>query len=134
MPAVTSTWLAAHASLPKFAVGGQAAKAAPTATALVGATRYDTATAVASASYPAPTGLLLATGVNFPDALAGAAYASQQGWALLLVDPTGSSISANQHAYLTQVTPTVQTVTILGGTTALPDAAAGLLISVLKGS
>ena len=133
MPSATSGWLAGHSALPLLAVGGQAAKAAPGAVAMAGADRYATATAVATATYPAPTGLLLATGVNFPDALAGAAYAAQQGWGLLLVDPGATSVSSVQAAYLTAAAPTVTSVVILGGTSALPDAAANLIVAALTG-
>jgi large repetitive protein len=133
MPSATSGWLTAHAALPLLAVGGQAATAAPGAVAMAGADRYATATAVATATYPAPTGLLLATGVNFPDALAGAAYAAQQGWGLLLVDPGATSISTAQSTYLTAAAPSVSSVVILGGTSALPDAAANLIVTALKG-
>jgi len=132
MPGVTSTWLAAHAGLAQLAVGAQAAVAAPSATALAGADRYDTATAVAAATYPTPTGLLLATGVQFPDALAGAAYAAQQGWALLLVNPGATTVSTAQDAYLRHVTATVTSVVILGGTSALPDAAATLVVADME--
>ncbi|HTC69991.1 MAG TPA: cell wall-binding repeat-containing protein, partial [Acidothermaceae bacterium] len=133
MPSATSGWLAAHAALPLLAVGGQAAAAAPGAVAMAGADRYATATAVATATYPAPTGLLLATGVNFPDALAGAAYAAQQGWGLLLVDPGATSVSTVQATYLSAAAPTVSSVVILGGTSALPDAAANLIVAALSG-
>ncbi|HEY5049903.1 MAG TPA: cell wall-binding repeat-containing protein, partial [Acidothermaceae bacterium] len=43
MPGSTNTWLAAHTSAPATAIGGQAAAADPTATALVGSNRYATA-------------------------------------------------------------------------------------------
>jgi len=132
MPSVTSTWLAAHSTLPRLAVGSQAAVAAPSATVLAGADRYDTATAVAAASYPAPSGLLLATGLDFPDALAGAAYAAQQGWALLLVSPYSTTVSAAQDAYLQKVAATVLSVVILGGTSAMPDAAANVIVADLQ--
>ena len=103
MPSVTSSWLAAHSTLPRIAVGGQAAKASPGATVMAGADRYQTATAVAAATFPTPTGLLLATGLNFPDALAGAAYAAQQGWGLLLVDPGTSAVTGAEAQYLRDV-------------------------------
>jgi putative cell wall-binding protein len=132
MPGVTSSWLAGHAGLPQLAVGAQAAVAAPSATVLAGIDRYDTATAVATATYPAPTGLLLATGVEFPDALAGAAYAAQQGWALLLVNPGATTVSTAQDSYFQHVAATVTSVVILGGTSALPDAAASVVVADME--
>jgi hypothetical protein len=133
MPGVTANWLAAHSTLPRIAVGGQAAKASPGATALAGADRYATATAVAAATYPTPTGLLLATGLNFPDALAGAAYAAQQGWGLLLVDPGTSSVTGAEAQYLRDVSASLLSIVILGGTSALPDAAATVIVTAVTG-
>ena len=131
MPGVTASWLAAHGALPRIAVGGQAAKASPGATALAGSDRYATATAVAAATYPAPTGLLLATGRNFPDALAGAAYAAQQGWGLLLVDPGTSAVTGAEAQYLSGVSASLTSIVILGGISALPDAAAGVIVAAV---
>jgi putative cell wall-binding protein len=132
MPAVTSTWMAAHAGVPVVAVGAQAAKAAPSASQLVGPDRYATATAVAADSYPHPAALLLATGRDFPDALAGAAYGAQQGWGLLLVDPGTTTLSTVQATYLLQAGGTVTSVVILGGLNAVPDAAATLIVQGLR--
>ena len=134
VPGPTTTWLAGHPGLPMLAVGGQAAAAMRSATPLTGADRYATATAVATASFPQPTGLLLATGVAFPDALAGAAYAAQQGWALLLISPGATSVPSEQMTYLQSVVGGVKSVVILGGVNAMPDAAANLIVNVLKGT
>jgi putative cell wall-binding protein len=134
MPGESLAWLAAHPGLQLLAVGGQAAAAMPSARPLIGADRYATATAVATASFPAPTGLLLATGVAFPDALAGAAYAAQQGWALLLISPGATSVPSEQVTYLQSVISSVTSVVILGGVNAMPDAAANLIVNVLKGA
>ncbi|MDQ1484414.1 MAG: hypothetical protein QOJ62_107 [Actinomycetota bacterium] len=132
MPAATSNWLAAHLDIPRLAIGSQAALAAPSATVLAGPDRYGTSIAVAAASYPNPTGLLLAAGVDFPDALAGAAYAAQKGWGLLLVNPQATSVSSAQTDYLTRAAASVTTVVILGGTDAMPQAAADLIVGVLN--
>jgi putative cell wall-binding protein len=133
MPGATSSWLAAHAGLPQLAVGAQAGLAAPKATRLQGSDRYGTAAAVAAATYPAPAGLLLTTGADFPDALAGAAYAAQQGWGLLLVNPQATSVPATTTDYLRGAAATVSSVVILGGIQAMPQAAADLIVSGLKG-
>ncbi len=51
-----------------------------------GATRYDTAAAVA-AQLPAPTSAVVASGLSFPDALAAAPAAAQHGQPILLTAP-----------------------------------------------
>ncbi len=61
-----------------------------------GANRYDTAAAIAAASYSAPDVFTtyVATGLNFPDALAGAALAGRDEAPLLLVPGSAPSLAA----------------------------------------
>ncbi|HEY0869383.1 MAG TPA: cell wall-binding repeat-containing protein [Acidothermaceae bacterium] len=131
MPGSTSTWLAAHAGAAATAIGGQAAAADPTATALVGSDRYATAALVANSVAPNTVGIVLATGANFPDGLAGAVYAAHNGWSLLLVDPTAVALNTDQMSYLHEVSATVSTVTAIGGTATMPVAATTLITAGL---
>jgi putative cell wall-binding protein len=131
LPAVTKAWLAAHPGASATAIGGSAAAAAPTATAIVGADRYATAAKVAAAVAPTASGIALATGANFPDGLAGAAYAARSGWALLLVSPQAAALNGDQSAYLQGARASIRNVTTVGGTSALPDTVAALVTADL---
>ena len=99
LPPVTAAYLAAHPGT-RYAIGGPAAAADPTAQPLVGADRYATAATVAATFFPTPTTVGIATGLNFPDALAGAAQLATAGGPLLLTTTavlpaaTGSELTA----------------------------------------
>ncbi len=87
MPSETKTYLATKAA-EVFAIGGAAAKAAPTTLAdhqLVGVDRYETGTKVASKFFSSPDMVTFASGENFPDALSGGAFASLLDSPILLV-------------------------------------------------
>ncbi len=131
VPAATASWLNAHPSLPRIAVGGQAAHAVPTARPLFGADRYATSVAVAAATYPAAPGLIIATGTAFPDALAGAALAAQRGDGMLLFDPQTATPSAVQASYLTSIASSASQLVVLGGQAAMPDAVVGVVATAL---
>jgi putative cell wall-binding protein len=88
LPPAVATYLAEHPTTTKYAVGGPAAAAVPTATPIVGGNRYETAVNVAEQFFSLPDILGFASGVNFPDALAGGAMIGQFGGPLLLTDPT----------------------------------------------
>ncbi len=88
-----------------------------TPTRTYGATRYDTAAAIASTNYTNPQPLVyIANGQNFPDALAGAALAASKGAPLLLV-PTSGALPTSVAAELNALAPT--TIVIFGGTGAV---------------
>src|SRR5665213_2139700 len=132
MPGSTNSWLATHTGAPATAIGGQAAAADPTATAMVGSDRYATAALVANSMAPGTNGIVLATGANFPDGLSGAVYAAHNGWSLLLVDPTAVALNTDQTSYLHSVSSTVSTVTTIGGTTTVPVASSTLVTAGLS--
>ncbi len=74
MPASVSAFLAAHPADEVWGVGGPAVTAAGSlitvgARKLVGASRYETATLLASAFFPTPATVGIVSGVNFPDGL-----------------------------------------------------------------
>jgi putative cell wall-binding protein len=127
----TSQWMSAHPGLGAVAIGGAAASADPSATALVGADRYATAAKVAASVLPSPVGVVIATGANFPDGLAGAAYAAHFGWAMLLVSPGAAQLDTDQASYLHSVASPVKNLVTVGGTTAVPAGAVSLVLSGL---
>jgi putative cell wall-binding protein len=83
-----------------------------------GATRYDTAAAVAINEYkPHVHVVYIATGLNFPDALAGAGAAGFKGGPILLV--TSTAIPPATASALTFLKP--DKIIVLGGTGAVSD-------------
>ncbi len=84
---------------------------------VAGATRYETANAVArrctvAKGSPAGTVCFVATGMNFPDALAAAPIAATHGWPIFLVGPKG--LSASTLDAMSDIG--ISEVRILGGT------------------
>jgi hypothetical protein len=89
LPAATEAFLDRWSDADVTAVGGPAASAAPDATAIVGADRYETAVAVARAFFPSRLASAdLASGEGFADALSGGAHAAHTGAPLLLTRRT----------------------------------------------
>jgi putative cell wall-binding protein len=86
IPAATAGYLLRATKV--YAFGDQAASAAPTATRISGATRFETSVAAARTFFPGsrePLQWSLATGADFPDALAGGALVTQPGGGPLLL-------------------------------------------------
>lgn len=96
IPEATGAYLDAHGPQ-AVAVGGPAARAAPDAEGLVGATRYETAVAVARRFFGAPAVVGVATGERFPDALAGGAHAARYGAPVLLSRPEALHPAAGDY-------------------------------------
>ncbi len=95
------------------------AAAGVTPSRIFGATRYDTAAAIAAAGYGGHVATVdVATGLNFPDALAGAALAGHVGSPLLLVPAKGTLPASVQIELDDDLTPT--NIVIFGGTGAVP--------------
>ena len=81
---------------------------------LAGATRYDTAAAIAAAGFTNPQATVyIASGVGFADALAGAALAGHKGAPLLLV-PTTGALPGSVSTELGDLAPTL--IVVFGGT------------------
>jgi hypothetical protein len=118
--AATAAWLAAHGGLTRYAVGGPAAQADPSATAVSGADRYATAAAVAARFFPAPKTVGVATGTAFPDALSAGA---RPGGPMLLVPGTGP-VPSPVSAYLSGLAVPPSQLNVYGGTSAVSDATA----------
>lgn len=117
--AVTTAYLRAHATT-RYAIGGPAAYADPTAIGIAGADRYATSEAVALAFFATTTGVTIASATSFPDALAGGPVAGTANHPVLLVPPTGT-LPEPITAYLTTHAGDVTSVQALGGVSALGD-------------
>ncbi|SHN57818.1 DUF4073 domain-containing protein [Desulfitobacterium chlororespirans] len=89
---------------------------------LFGSNRIETAIAIAQANYPGKvTNVVLATATNYPDALAGSVLAYKLNAPLLLVGSTAQDQESLLN-YLKEHVETAGTITILGGTGAVPAA------------
>jgi putative cell wall-binding protein len=119
----TAAWLAAHAGVTRYAVGGPAAAADPSATAISGADRYATAAGVATKFFSPASQVALANGTAWPDAAVAAASSALSGAPLLLVT---TDASPNAVATWLGANP-LTSVTAFGGTTRISD---GVLSSV----
>jgi putative cell wall-binding protein len=126
----TSAYLTAHATT-RYAVGGAAAWADPTAIALAGADRYATSQAVALAFFPNPTGISLASATAFPDALAAGPLAGTAGQPVLLIPPSGV-LPEPVTAYLTTHAATLASVHAFGGTSALGNSVLAEITATLR--
>jgi putative cell wall-binding protein len=116
----TAAYLAAHTGGAHYALGGPAASADPTASAIVGADRYETAARVADTFFTAPTVAGVATGANFPDALAAGPDLGSKQAPLLLVPPVGPLPEGSTGELLFD-TPTLRTALAFGGTSSISD-------------
>lgn len=128
MPPATTAYLAAHPGT-TYAVGGPAATADQSASAISGADRYATATLVAQQFFATPTTVGLASGVTFADALPAAAYLARVGGPLLLTDP--NVLPSTASAYLTAAQSGVTEALVFGGSSAVSTAAAAEFSAVL---
>jgi len=117
----TANYLASlPSSLPRYALGGQAAAADPSATALAGADRYATAALVAQTFFPSPAAIGVSSGLAFPDALGAGAFLGKEGAPLLSV-PTWGDLPSSTQGYLNQVSSSLTSGNVFGGTAAVTD-------------
>jgi hypothetical protein len=120
----TASYLAAHPSDTRYAIGGMYAAygADPTATPVYGQDLYGTSAMVASTFFPSATAFGAATGADFPDALSGGVLMGQPGTAgpMLLVEPSGP-LPPTIDAYLIGVLSTVTQGFLFGGSLAVGD-------------
>ena len=134
MPSATQVYLAQSANAEVFAVGGPAAKAAPTTPKdhqLVDADRYETGTLVASMFFSNPGTVTFASGQNFPDALSGGAFAALIDSPILLVssDTVPPVVTSYLHANETQVSNSA----LIGGASAVTESVRSTLEATLNG-
>ena len=119
----TAAYLAAHSAGPRYALGGPAAAADPSAQAFIGTDRYDTAAQVADQFFPAATAIGVATGRAFPDALASGYNLGAKQVPLLLVPPAGG-LPASVVTEMLFDFATVRDAVAFGGTAAVSDGVA----------
>jgi putative cell wall-binding protein len=119
----TAAYLAAHPGDVRYAIGGSFAAlgADPSAIGVFGPDAYGTAAAVASRFFPDPSGVGIATSSTFSDALVSAPLLGALDHPLLSVPSTGS-LPADLVGYLAQVSASVGTLVVFGGTAAVSDA------------
>ena len=122
--------MTANPTATKYSIGGPAAAADPTVTQVVGADRYATSVLVAQTFFSKPTGAGVATGVNFPDALTAGPFLANQGWPMLLTDP--SNLPTSISDYLTSVKATIVAVDVFGGTAAVSDTVFNQLVALFN--
>lgn len=126
LPSETIAWLAAS-SATQFAVGGQAAAAAPDAVPIVGRDRHATAVLLALQFLPDTKIVGLASARNFPDALAGGVALAAQNGVLLLTEPT--ALPEDTEIHLLDRRPNL--VVVLGGPAAVSDEVAARVADLL---
>jgi len=115
----TAAYLAGHAGT-HYAIGGPAAQADPSATAVTGSDRYATAIDVASTFFPSPPAAGFATGAAFADALTGGPRMAASKGPLLLVPGCGA-LPSDLAGYLSTIPASVKAGLLFGGPSAVGD-------------
>ena len=118
--AETTAYLAAHSGGTHYALGGPAAAADPTATAISGSDRYQTAAQVAETFFHTPAIVGVATGTNFPDALAAGPDLASKDAPLLLV-PSRGVLPPGTTGQLLNYAQTLRSALVFGGATSVAD-------------
>jgi hypothetical protein len=112
----SAAYLAAHPGT-RYAAGGPACQADPSATCLAGANRFDTSVLVAQHFFSSPPGAGFASGLAFPDALSGGASIGARSGPIILV-PSSGSLPASVVGYLSSA-KTISVGYIYGGSSAV---------------
>jgi putative cell wall-binding protein len=120
MAPATAAYLKASPAKVTYAVGGPAAKAAPTAQAINGADRFETAVLTAKRFFDDTATLAFASGEDFPDALSGGAYAGLVDAPVVLLKQSG--VPAVVKTYLDGRYLQFEAASLFGGPVALSDA------------
>jgi hypothetical protein len=131
--AETATYLAAHPSDTRHALGGPAAAADPAASPIVGSDRYDTSKKVATTFFANPTVVGVASGedAHFPDALGGGAHIGAKGGPLVLTQ--GTSLPSVVHNYLFNNAAVIASGYLYGGPAAVSDAVKTAIQNAISG-
>lgn len=124
-------YLAERPSTQRFAIGGPAARAYPSAKSVFGPTRDDTAVAVANEFFSGPETVGLARRDDFPDALTGAAHVAGAGGPILLTATAGPlEVTAG---YLCANAATIRTAYVYGGSAVVSDQALAEIDARIQG-
>lgn len=113
----TRAYLSEHAGT-RYAIGGAAMDAAPSATPVAGEDRYDTAVRVAERFFDDPRQVGIASGVVFADALPGSVHVALGGGPILLVDDSLPSVA---RRYLESEASSLTLAYVYGGRSAVRD-------------
>jgi len=110
----TAQYLNAHLPGTRYALGGEAGAADPTAIKIAGADRFATAIAVDARFFPVPKTVGAAAGAAFADGLAAGPYLGTVGGPLVLV-PSSGEPPPEVSSYLTSIAGSVTTGYVFGG-------------------
>jgi hypothetical protein len=134
----TDAFMGAHPNVPRFAIGGPAARPYPEATPVFGATRAATAVAVAQRFFTSPTVVGVARQDTFPDSLSGGAHIAQdapelgrRGGPMLLT--ATNQLLAPVGDYLCTNASSLQTAFIYGGSSAVSSEVAAQIGDRVQG-
>lgn len=130
VPSSTRAWIDANDGLPLYAAGGPSARAVPSATALAGDDRFETAVLIAEEFFPDPTAVGIATGANFADALSGASHLGRRRAPVVLALPDELPDVARE--YLAS-RPRLARAFIFGGPAALSQRVEDQVVAALAG-
>jgi hypothetical protein len=128
--ATESYLVGVDAAVPRFAVGGPAVQAYPQAEALRGATRIDTAVAVAERFFDATAVVGLATAWNFPDAVAGSTHVARHLGPVLLSHP--DRLPDQVADWLRAHRDRIEAVYVYGGRAAVDDAVLDAVVAAAR--
>jgi len=104
----------------RYAVGGEAVTADPSATPLAGADRFATAVDVAQQFFTAPAMIGVASGLNFPDAMSGGVDAALHGGPMLLTVGSGP-LPSSTDSYIESIAGGLTSANLYGGTATVGD-------------
>ena len=127
----TAGYLAAHPGATRYALGGQAAAADPSAIAIVGTDRYDTSAKVADRFFATPASFAFASGLAFPDALAGGAHVASKGGPMMLVN-AAAPIPSSGWVFLADHKDSIAKGWAYGGSSAVGTAVIGDAVTVIS--
>lgn len=125
LPAAARVWVLGGTQAVSAAAADELADQGYDVVRLQGATRYETAVAVAErvrVAQPFTGEVLLASGVEFPDAVTGGAYAARAGIPVLLTEPGALHPATAEAMSALGVSHTI----VLGGSAAVSEAAAAV--------
>ncbi|HEY3923944.1 MAG TPA: cell wall-binding repeat-containing protein [Acidothermaceae bacterium] len=114
----TAAYLSAHPSATRYAIGGPAAHADPSAQPFVGSDRFATSVLVAQAFFPKPASVGLASGLAFPDALSGGSVAAMNHGPVVLV-PSNGALPSSVASYLASAQASAASAWLFGGTSSV---------------
>jgi putative cell wall-binding protein len=129
----TGAYLAQHSTTTRYAVGGPAALADPTATRIAGADRYETAVAVAQRFFGDGPDIGLASGTGFADGLPAGAFLFQVNAPLLLTAPT-ATLPPSVQSYLSDHASALHCARVFGGTTVVPESIRDVIRDTISAS